>query len=125
RQQTSIVRFAGLVGPERHPGRFFACRKQIPAGLSKINLIHLEDALCIIQKIIETEGSNGIWNAVSPEHPCRMEFYSLASGIAGFEVPEFVSEHGPSKIVSSERIGKIPFKFKHPSLIEWLNTDNV
>ena len=39
-----ILRLAGLVGPGRHPGRFFA-GKTAPDGEHGVNLVHLEDVI--------------------------------------------------------------------------------
>jgi nucleoside-diphosphate-sugar epimerase len=39
-----ILRLAGLVGPSRHPGRFFA-GKSAPDGQHVVNLVHLQDVV--------------------------------------------------------------------------------
>ena len=41
----TVIRFGGLVGPRRHPGRFFAGKKDMPNGLSPVNFIHLDDCV--------------------------------------------------------------------------------
>jgi nucleoside-diphosphate-sugar epimerase len=49
RQQTAfkatVIRFGGLIGPGRDPGRFFAGKKDIPNGLAPVNMIHLDDCI--------------------------------------------------------------------------------
>ena len=43
-----ILRLAGLVGPSRHPGRFFA-GKSAPDGQHVVNLVHLQDVVAAIE----------------------------------------------------------------------------
>lgn len=118
--EVTIVRLAGLLGPGRHPGRFFAGKTGVPSGLSPVNLIHLEDATGIIEALIRREDMAGIWNASAPEHPARKDFYSLATAMIGLTPPEFIEERGPTKIVTSERIQELSYDFKYPDLLKWL-----
>jgi nucleoside-diphosphate-sugar epimerase len=46
-----ILRLAGLVGPARHPGRFFA-GKTAPDGQQGVNLVHLEDVISAITLLL-------------------------------------------------------------------------
>ena len=50
--QTTVIRFGGLVGPGRDPGRFFAGKENISNGLAPVNLIHLDDCIGIGKEII-------------------------------------------------------------------------
>lgn len=116
--ETSIVRMAGLFGPERHPGRFFANKSQVPNGLSPINLIHLDDCIGIINAIVEQNYWNKILNAVCSHHPNKSDFYTQASYLYNGSVVSFVLEKGFFKWVESVVVGKIlQYKFKHPDLI--------
>ena len=45
-----ILRLAGLVGPGRHPGRFFA-GKTAPDGEHGVNLVHLEDVIGAVRQL--------------------------------------------------------------------------
>ena len=47
-----ILRLAGLVGPGRHPGRFFA-GKSAPDGQHGVNLVHLEDVIGAIELLLQ------------------------------------------------------------------------
>jgi len=99
--KTTIIRFGGLVGPGRHPGRFFAGKKDIPNGMAPINLIHLDDCIGISMAIIEQNAFGYLFNACSPDHPAKEDFYRDASLKGGFEAPEFVHELTNWKIVDS------------------------
>ena len=75
---TCILRLSGLVGPDRHPGRFF--RKRPDALLSRvpINLIHLNDVILVFDWTIENQPCREIFNITSKEHPMKFDFYSRA-----------------------------------------------
>lgn len=49
-----ILRLAGLVGPGRHPGRFFA-GKTAPDGQHGVNLVHLEDVVGAITLLLQRQ----------------------------------------------------------------------
>lgn len=70
----TCIRLAGLVGPNRHPGRFFKHGK-IPNGHCPVNLLHLDDATGIICAVIEQQVQNEIINACADNHPKKAAFY--------------------------------------------------
>lgn len=91
--QVDILRLAGLVGPGRHPGRFFA-GKQAPDGQSVVNLVHLVDVIGAIRVLLEAPGGGRRYNLAAPGHPTRGEFYPLMARQLGLEPPVFLSEEG-------------------------------
>lgn len=105
--KTTILRFAGLVGPGRHPGRFFAGKKDIPNGLAPVNLIHLNDCIGITTAIINKNAFGRMFNGVSPHHPAKSSFYREASLQAGLAVPEFTGELNNWKLVNSVNLPAI------------------
>ncbi|TKC00439.1 NAD-dependent epimerase/dehydratase family protein [Pedobacter cryophilus] len=119
--KTTVVRMSGLIGPERHPGRFFAGKENIPNGLAPVNLIHLVDCISIIKFIIEEEIWDETINAAAPDHPNKMDFYALASEKYNQSTAQFIAEKQNFKIVSSKKlIDKYGYQFKIPNLMEWL-----
>ena len=119
--ETTTIRMAGLIGPNRHPGRFFAGKENIPNGLAKVNLIHLDDCIGIIQMVIEKEIWGETFNGAAPSHPTKAEFYNLASNQFNQTSAKFVAEEKEFKIVSSEKlIEKYHYQFKIPNLMKWL-----
>jgi nucleoside-diphosphate-sugar epimerase len=117
------LRLAGLIGPGRMPGRFFAGKCQVPNGLAPVNLIHLNDVLGIITCLVNDQNASGIYNGCAPSHPGKDEFYSLAAEIEGFEQPDFISEKKAWKIVSCSRLTKeFKYHFEIPSLMDWLHS---
>jgi len=112
--KTTIIRFAGLVGPGRHPGRFFAGKKNLPNGQAPVNLIHLDDCTGITIAVIEKDAFGVVLNAGSPHHPPKAEFYTNATAKAGLEIPEFINELKSWKLISSNLLTDVlnyEFKF--------------
>jgi len=111
--QTTIIRFGGLIGPGRHPGRFFSGKKDIPNGKAPVNLIHLDDCIGIIEKVIQKDSWNKIYNACAPQHPSRKDFYTAAAADAGLPLPEFKDELQKWKIVKSRNTPEfLNYQFK-------------
>lgn len=119
--KTTIIRMAGLIGPERHPGRFFGGKKDIPNGLAPVNLIHLDDCIGIIQHVIRQEIWDETINGAAPSHPTKKDFYTLASESFNGSRADFLAEKGSYKIVDSSKIiSEYGYKFKYPDLMQWL-----
>jgi len=111
--KTTIIRFGGLVGSGRHPGRFFAGKKDIPNGMSPVNLIHLDDCIGISMAIIEQNAFGQLFNACSPDHPEKEDFYREVSLNGGYEAPEFIHELTNWKIVDSVNLKSVlSYEFK-------------
>jgi len=89
---TTIIRFGGLIGPNRNLARHFAGKTAIANGLAPINLIHLYDCIGITQSILAKKAFGGIYHGVNPEHPTRSAFYTQACLDSGFEKPTFINE---------------------------------
>lgn len=113
---TTVIRFGGLVGSDRKPGRFLAGRKDLPGARSPINIIHQDDCIALISELLVQEAWGGILNAAADEHPEKSIFYQRMAIQEGFEPPEFSNEGSNSyKIVNSEKIkSRLNFKFKFP-----------
>lgn len=104
---TTIIRFAGLIGPGRDPGRFFAGKTELPNGDAPVNLIHLTDCIGISLAILDKQAFGYTYNAVSPSHPTRVDFYTEASAKSGLEVPQFITEKKSWKVVSGVNVGEV------------------
>jgi nucleoside-diphosphate-sugar epimerase len=110
---SAIIRFGGLVGPGRNPGRFFAGKKAIPNGRAPVNLIHLTDCIGITISIIEADSFNSLFNAVCPDHPHKQAFYRNTALKSGLPEPEFIDELLDWKQVESIYVSpKLHYRFK-------------
>lgn len=120
--ETTIIRFGGLIGPGRDPGRFFAGKKDVPNGLAPVNLIHLDDCIGITKAIIAQDVFGYTVNVCSPHHPEKGEFYTKAAAKAGFALPEFLPELKEWKTVNSAVIGdQLNYHFKIDNWDNWLH----
>jgi nucleoside-diphosphate-sugar epimerase len=122
---TTIVRFGGLVGYDRLPGRFLAAKKDAANANAPVNIIHRDDCIEIINHIIQREIWGEVLNACADEHPLRKDYYRQAAIQAGFEPPEFAeNRHVSFKIVNSDKLKKrLNFQFKYPDPIKMLGAD--
>ena len=121
-KQVCVLRPAGLVGPDRHPGGFFKNKSSIPNGLAPVHLIHRDDVIGLLLSLISNPEVKGIYNACSLTHPAKHEFYAKAAKVLGNPVPGFLLEEKSYKIVSSDRIkAELHYSFKYPDLMSWLN----
>ena len=87
--KTTVLRFGGLIGEDRHPVRFLAGRTNIENPNAPINLIHQEDCLGIIKKIVETNSWGATFNAAAPFHPSRKDYYTQKAIALNLPLPEF------------------------------------
>jgi nucleoside-diphosphate-sugar epimerase len=105
--KTTIIRFGGLIGPGRDPGRFFAGKTDIPNGLAPVNLIHQQDCIGLTLAIINKDAFGYTLNACSPHHPTKAEFYTRAAAKAGLAKPQFITELIEWKVISSVYVNKV------------------
>ena len=105
--KTTIIRFGGLIGPGRDPGRFFAGKKNIPNGLVPVNMIHLDDCIGVTLGVLDKDAFGYTFNACTPHHPAKAEFYTRAAERSGLELPEFIPELKEWKLVTSVKVNKI------------------
>ena len=98
----TIIRMAGLIGPNRHPAKFFAGRSGIPNGNQPVNLIEQKDSIQIILHVLTKNYWGKIVNACASQHPTRNEYYTESCRKFGFELPQFIEE-GEGKVVNNDK----------------------
>jgi nucleoside-diphosphate-sugar epimerase len=69
--------------------------------MAPVNLIHLDDCIGISTVIIEQNAFGYVFNACSPDHPAKEDFYREVSLNGGYEAPEFIHELTNWKIIDS------------------------
>lgn len=113
--QTIILRFGGLIGKDRHPIKFLAGKNNIENPEAPINLIHQQDCIEIIQKIIEKEVWNTVLNAVAPFHPTRKKYYTEKALEMNLVPPQFNENQASvgKTILSDKLIAFLNYKFKN------------
>lgn len=121
---STIIRFAGLIGPKREPGRFFAEKTNVPNGRAPINLIHLDDCIGLSLSLLKNGAFGHIFNACSPHHPSKQQFYRAAALKAKLTPPVFKDELVKWKIVSTIRSPLLNYNYLVSNWIEWLSKDS-
>jgi nucleoside-diphosphate-sugar epimerase len=112
----TILRFGGLYGSERHPGRFLAGRSGLARPNAPVNLIHLDDCIGLVEAVMRANARNDVFNAVAPEHPTRQETYTAAAASLGLERPEFDAndERSGKAIRSTKSQDVLGYAYQHP-----------
>lgn len=113
-----ILRLAGLVGPERHPGRFLAGKEDLSNGGHGVNLLHLDDAIGAIRLLLQRSEGGGVYNLCAPGHPARGEFYPQVARQLGLTPPTFVADSSTKndgKIIDGSKICReLGFEYSYP-----------
>lgn len=120
-----ILRFAGLIGQERHPSRFKMDRQGLKMGNVPVNLVHVEDCISVTSLLIQKNILRGVFNVCCDDHPSRNDFYQKAFKKVGLLPPEFLT-HPASishKIVSNKNLKEVlglDFSWKYPSPMDMI-----
>lgn len=106
--KTTVIRFGGLIGNSRDPARFFQSGKVIASPLNRVNLIHHDDCIAIISRIIEQKIWGETFNACADLHPTKADFYSQAAIASGLPAPTInhTSNNSGYKIIDNSKIKK-------------------
>ncbi|RZJ73219.1 NAD(P)H-binding protein [Flavobacterium sp.] len=115
---TTILRFGGLIGNDRHPVKYLSGKENVENPDAPINLIHREDCLNIIIKIIENKIWGEVFNAVAPYHPTREEYYSRKAREMELPLPSFTRKNASvgKQVATGKLIRFIKYNFLHPEL---------
>lgn len=109
--KTTVIRFGGLLGDDRHPAKFLTGKTNVENPDAPVNLIQREDCIGIIEKILN-QVEYDIWgetfNAVAPQHPTRKTYYQKKAELFNLPLPTF-AEHSESKgkMISSKKVETI------------------
>ena len=115
--KTTVIRFGGLLGEDRHPIKFLAGRTNVENPVAPVNMIEREDCIGIIEAMLKQEQQDNwgeTFNAVAPQHPSRKEYYHKKAQLLNLPLPIF-AEHLESKgkIISSKKVTSIlAYSFK-------------
>ncbi|MCW8327322.1 SDR family oxidoreductase [Photobacterium sp. SDRW27] len=114
-----ILRFAGLIGPGRHPVKFLSGRKGLINGSDPVNLIHLDDCIQAIGQITACWPSTNVLHLSAPSHPTRREYYTAMALTAGLPLPEFTdSPVSNAKVINGQHTCEIlDMTLQHPNLM--------
>jgi len=118
---STIIRFGGLFGYDRKPGKFIQSGEKIKNPEGYVNLIHRDDCIQIIESIIQNDIWNETFNACADTHPKRKDLYKNEMNKIGRAEPilDEISQN-QYKIVSSEKIKtRLNYSFKYSDLLNY------
>ena len=121
--KANVLRLAGLVGPERHPGRFFKGNRKLASPNISVNLIHQQDAVGLIRALLLPSSPYGIFNGVSNTHDSKKEFYQAAASVFNSPLPLIGDSNNQAidKQVKGEKAKKqLHYQFVYDDLLTWL-----
>lgn len=115
---TTILRFGGLIGEDRHPVKYMAGKTNLGEPNAPVNLIHQVDCIGIITKILKTSEWGETFNAVAPYHPARQEYYTHIAKKLNLPLPLFNQKNELAmKRVASQKIRQVlQYSFKNELL---------
>ncbi|MEZ9566945.1 NAD(P)H-binding protein [Vibrio artabrorum] len=114
----TILRFSGLIGPNRHPSRFASKLKQV-SSQAPANMLHLDDAIGSVNFAIE-QLHNEVVNVTTPNTVSKAEFYAAALKSVNSREPLPPIVDTPDKRVSSKKLLDLGYSFKFNSTLEAL-----
>ena len=111
----TILRFGGLLGDDRVPGKYFSGKEHV-AGHTRVNFIHRKDAVRMLAWVIEKELWNETFNGVALIHPLRREIYEKNALDLGIAPPASYQNEpeGNDRLIDSGKIIKTGFEFDYP-----------
>jgi len=112
-----VVRLAGLIGPNRHPGNFVSGKHLKSSGLATVNMVHQKDVINgIICLLDQWQLSEQVYNLISPEHPTKQDFYHNACSTLKEIPPTFERNDVENRIIDGSKITRLGFEYDFKSL---------
>jgi len=131
KQQSIVVRAAGLVGEDRHPGKFFQQQRKLKDPNAYVNLIHQTDLVAQLQLLIQSFDLTGVFNAVSETQLTKRQYYSTAAQVLNLPAPVFddgidenVERARGKNIIGSKLTSSLAYQFKYGDMLHWLKVDD-
>ncbi|MFU2075482.1 SDR family NAD(P)-dependent oxidoreductase [Gallibacterium anatis] len=111
-----IIRFAGLVGEDRHPVYHLSGKENIQGAHQTVNLVHLTDCIRAIQLLLETPAHHRRYNLAAPIHPLKQDFYTKMAEKLSLPVPHFLpDEEKMERIILADKICRdLDFVYQYP-----------
>lgn len=123
-KQVHILRLAGLVGPNRHPGKFLQSGKLFKNASAQVNLVHQTDVVNIIKLLIEdkTQTSSATYNVVSGTKTSRKDYYQQTAKAMGLAEPRFEQEQvscAGKQVVGDKLRNELHYRYVFDDLLQW------
>ncbi|MDP4535046.1 epimerase [Alkalimonas collagenimarina] len=112
------LRLGGLIGPDRHPGKFLAGRLlSDPAGA--VNMVHSTDVIAAIRLILQQQSWPAVFNLCCPEHVSRQHFYQQAAAALALAAPIPAENSQTSRrVIATSICQQLGFSYHYASALE-------
>ncbi|UZD21309.1 NAD(P)-binding domain-containing protein [Algoriphagus halophytocola] len=116
----TIVRFGGLLGDDRIPGKYAAGKENV-AGHTRVNFIYRNDAARLLLWVIKNELWNQTFNGVAPVHSLRKDIYEKNASDLGLQLPaSYQNERNEEdRLISGQKILDSGFEFEYPNPLDF------
>lgn len=114
RDRLTIIRLSGLVGPKRYPVTAMARSGKTYEAKDRVNLIHQEDAIGLIEYVIQQKCWNKTINGCATEHPFKGELYTEMAFRLGIEPPLFEDRTHTERIISNKHSLELGYQYLYP-----------
>ncbi|WP_460220557.1 NAD(P)H-binding protein [Psychroserpens sp. MEBiC05023] len=103
--KTTILRFSGLFAKDRHPAITLSGRTQLKNGNAPVNLIHRNDCISIIEKLLKQDIWNETFNASIPSNISKREYYTSTCQVLKIPIPHYnTSSISKGKFIDSTKL---------------------
>lgn len=122
-EHSVVLRCAGLIGPNRHPGNFFSTSRRLQSPNAFVNLVHQYDVVKLLM-LLAKSNFGGVFNCVSDMQVSKQYFYQQAAKALNKASPEFEQndvENG--RLVKGQLLRDVlGYQYKYDDLVAWLSS---
>ena len=103
--ETTTLQIAGLIGYDRHPGKYSTSKAVLSNPNGRVNMIHRDDVIRIVEEVIHQNCWDETFMCCSDEHPTKKEYYTNAAAELNLPIPVFenVTNDG-FKIINNQKV---------------------
>lgn len=111
-----IVRFAGLVGKQRHPVYYLAGKQNLAGAAQPVNLVHLDDCVSALCLLVNQPAGQRIFHLCAPNHPSRQALYTEIATRLHLPSLHFSADNTPLiRHISAQKICReLGFVYRYP-----------
>lgn len=114
RDRLTVIRLSGLTGPKRFPVTAMAKSGKTYQSMDRINLIHREDAIGLIEYVIQNQLWGKTINGCATEHPFKGAFYTQMAAKLGIDPPLFEDKTRLERIISNAYSIELGYRYTYP-----------
>ena len=112
-RNATILRLAGLISEDRNPVKYLSGKLNAD-GQKVVNLVHREDVISALLKVLENEVWGETFNVCFPDHPTRKDYYCKQAALFQIQAPTFSFSIGKGKEIDpSKLVRTLGFAYTH------------